>query len=95
MEFTHMMHLLRAAASGTGPARPNLRTYNAAISALCRVGHLSRALRLEHEMVSLMKVLCTLLVSLGSVWCMIPIEAVAPVGFVNVCMTLCTFGDLI
>lgn len=52
MEFTHMMHLLRAAASGTGPAQPNLRTYNAAISALCRVGHLSRALRLEHEMVA-------------------------------------------
>ena len=51
-----MMHLLRAASTGHGPAQPNLRTYNAAISALCRVGHLTRALRLEHEMVSIMKV---------------------------------------
>ena len=48
-----MMHLLRAASTGHGPAQPNLRTYNAAISALCRVGHLTRALRLEHEMVSI------------------------------------------
>lgn len=47
-----MMHLLRAASSGSHAAKPSLRTYNAAISALCRVGHLSRALRLEHEMVS-------------------------------------------
>lgn len=51
-EFSHMIHLLRAASSGPGPAKPNLYSYNAAIGALCRVGNLSRALRLEHEMVS-------------------------------------------
>ena len=53
MEFTHMMLLLRSSFSTSSSVKPNLRTYNAAISALCKVGHLTRALRLQHEMVSL------------------------------------------
>lgn len=51
MDFTKMVHLLRASWDAPSTAPPNLRTYNAAITACCRAGHLGRSLRLLHEMV--------------------------------------------
>ena len=53
MDFTRMVHLLRASWSAPNSAQPNVLTYNAAIAACCRVGHLGRALRLLNEMVRL------------------------------------------
>ncbi|KAL3161476.1 hypothetical protein ABBQ32_010357 [Trebouxia sp. C0010 RCD-2024] len=50
MDFTKMVHLLRASWDAPSTAPPNLRTYNAAITACCRAGHLGRSLRLLHEM---------------------------------------------
>ncbi len=53
MDFTRMVHLLRASWSAPSSAKPNLLTYNAAISVCSRVGQLGRAIRLLHEMVRL------------------------------------------
>lgn len=50
MDFTRMVHLLRASWSAPSSAKPNLLTYNAAISVCSRVGQLGRAIRLLHEM---------------------------------------------
>ena len=51
MDFTRMVHLLRASWSTPKSAKPNLLTCNAAISVCSRVGHLGRAVRLLNEMV--------------------------------------------
>ena len=51
MDFTRMVHLLRASWDVPDTARPNLLTYNAAIGVCCRVGHLGRGMRLLHDMV--------------------------------------------
>lgn len=51
MDFTKMVHLLRASWDAPKTAHPNLLTYNAAISVCCRVGQLGRGMRLLHEMV--------------------------------------------
>ena len=51
LNFTPMVHLVRASWSLPKSARPELLTYNAAITCCCRVGHLGRSLRLLHEMV--------------------------------------------
>ena len=51
MDFTRMVHLLRASWDAPNTVHPNLLTYNAAISVCCRVGHLGRGMRLLHEMV--------------------------------------------
>ncbi len=53
MDFTRMVHLLRASWSAPSSAKPNLLTYNAAISVCSRVGQLGRAIRLLNEMVRL------------------------------------------
>ncbi|DBA79649.1 TPA: hypothetical protein ACH3X1_008327 [Trebouxia sp. C0004] len=50
MDFTRMVHLLRASWSAPSSAKPNLLTYNAAISVCSKVGQLGRAIRLLHEM---------------------------------------------
>ncbi|KAA6420539.1 MAG: hypothetical protein FRX49_09700 [Trebouxia sp. A1-2] len=50
MDFTRMIHLLRASWNAPNSAKPNLLTYNAAISVCSRVGQLGRAIRLLHEM---------------------------------------------
>lgn len=55
MDFTRMIHLLRASWNAPNSAKPNLLTYNAAISVCSRVGQLGRAIRLLHEMVSLQR----------------------------------------
>ena len=50
-DFSKMVHLLRASWTTPNAIKPNLLTYNAAISACCRVGNVGRASRLLHEMV--------------------------------------------
>ena len=51
MDFTRLVLLLRASWDAPEASQPNLVTYNAAISACCRVGQSGRAMRLLHEMV--------------------------------------------